>query len=131
MEWLMGEWAYRILTDPASRARYDTSRVLRNMFSVTEGVVAFGFAAAKQFGSFVVDAVEVTSRVISQLVDDSRLLSQTNPATSEESLEAVAAVLDSAEVKLEEADRKLETMKEVRARITSEVEAATQVNQQA
>ncbi|CAE8693077.1 unnamed protein product [Polarella glacialis] len=62
MEWLMGEWAYRVLTDPQSRASYDTSRVLRNALSLTEGIFAFGFAAAQELGAFASDASEVLCR---------------------------------------------------------------------
>lgn len=59
MEWLMGKFAYRILMDPRERAAYDTARVLRNALSLTEGVVAFSFAAAGQMASFAGDAAEV------------------------------------------------------------------------
>jgi len=59
MEWLMGKWAYRVLTDPQECAAYDTARVVRNALSLTEGIFAFGFAAALQLGAFVADAAQV------------------------------------------------------------------------
>eukprot|EP00440_Ansanella_granifera_P066364 gb/GFBE01071980.1/.p1 GENE.gb/GFBE01071980.1/~~gb/GFBE01071980.1/.p1 ORF type:complete len:277 (+),score=54.91 gb/GFBE01071980.1/:1-831(+) len=63
MEWMMAEWAYGLLMDPEERARYDTSRVVRNALSLTEGVFAFGLAAAQQLGQFMSDVVEVTKKV--------------------------------------------------------------------
>lgn len=58
MEWLMGEWAYRQLMDAQAKTKYDTARVLRNALSLTEGVVAFTFAAAVNLGTFLADAWE-------------------------------------------------------------------------
>merc|ERR1711972_578368 len=65
MEWQMTRWAYQTLMDPEERARYDSARITRNALSATEGVVAFGFAVAKSFGSFLADMAVVASKEVS------------------------------------------------------------------
>lgn len=74
MEWVMGEWAYRVLMDPQDRAEYDTARVVRNALSLTEGVFAFGFAAATRFGSFLVDALHNLERASQDFMEGARKL---------------------------------------------------------
>lgn len=63
LEWIMGSWAYRTLTDTQSRASYDTARVLRRAMSLTEGVLAFGFSVLMDFGNFMLDAGEVIGKI--------------------------------------------------------------------
>jgi len=57
MDWIMGEWAYRVLSDPEERSKYDTVRVLKNALSLTEGVFAFAVSSAVQIGSWIAGAL--------------------------------------------------------------------------
>lgn len=102
MEWLMGEWAYRVLTDPQDKAAYDTARVLRNALSVTEGIVAFSFAALTNFGSFMADTWNVVDRGMQALQSSSRQIERKDDGASDRPSDQPVSSLAKGEEEVEE-----------------------------
>lgn len=96
MEWMMGEWAYRVLIDPQERAAYDTARVVRNALSFTEGVFAFGFFVAVQLGSLIGDAWQIAERSVEKAVLGSSFLLQGAPEVPRTTVETPAAATGAA-----------------------------------